>query len=110
MAGLVVHDLGYQPRARECGAASAAPGGRLLSTSWLQLPASDAFALPRATLSIGPVLVGSRRCAPFPWGPRPTMKADISTLHKPDILILRRQPYLRARLPHPIRSKMLGYP
>src|SRR5437016_13105657 len=90
MAGLVVHELGHHPRARECGAASAAPGGRLLSTAWLQLPASDAFALPRATLSIGPVLVGSRRCAPFPWGPRPTMKADISTLHKPDILILRR--------------------
>src|SRR5438132_8898367 len=91
MAGRVVHELGHPPRARECGAASAAPGGRLLATAWLQLPASDAFALPRATLSIGPVLVGSRRSAPFPWGPRPTMNADISTLHKPDILILRRQ-------------------
>jgi hypothetical protein len=39
---------------------------------------------------IGPVLVGSRQFAPFPWGPRPPMKADISTLLKPDILILRR--------------------
>jgi hypothetical protein len=33
----------------------------------------------------------STRFAPFPWGPRPPMKADISTLHKPDILILQRQ-------------------
>ena len=52
---------------------------------------TGASAVPRATLSIGPVLVGSTRFAPFPWGPRPSMKADICTLHKPDILFLRRQ-------------------
>ena len=52
--------------------------------------ASTASAVPGATLSIGPVLVGSMRFAPFPWAPRPSMKADISTLHKPDILTLQR--------------------
>ena len=41
-------------------AASAAPGGRLLSAGPLPLPAKDASAVPRATLSIGPVLVGSK--------------------------------------------------
>jgi hypothetical protein len=46
----------------------------------------------------GPVLVGSKRFAPFPWGPRPPMKADISTLHKPDILILQRHAF-PTRLP-----------
>jgi hypothetical protein len=42
------------------------------------------------------VLVGSKRFAPSPWGPRPSMKADISTLHKPDILTLRRHPEFRS--------------
>src|SRR6266481_5699875 len=43
-----------------CGAASGAPGGRLLSAARLPQPASDAAAVPRATLSIGPVLVDSK--------------------------------------------------
>src|SRR5229473_8680899 len=54
-------------------------------------PALNVLSLGHAIHAIGPVLVDSRRFAPFPWGPRPPMKADISTLHKPDILILRRQ-------------------
>jgi hypothetical protein len=66
MAGLVVRELGQHPRARQCGAAFAAPGGRLLLTARPLLPASDASAVHRATLSIGPVLVGSTRFAPFP--------------------------------------------
>src|SRR5271155_3632726 len=49
--------------------------------------ASNALAGPHATLSTYPVLVGSTQCAPFPWAPRPPMKPDIPTLHKPDILI-----------------------
>jgi len=59
MAGLVVREPGQHLRARESGVAFAAPGGRLLSAAQLLLPAKDASALPRATLSIGPVLVGS---------------------------------------------------
>src|SRR6516162_5860325 len=81
-------------RVREDGAASAARAGRLLSTARRRPAASTASALPHARLSIGPVLLGSKRYAPFPWAPRPPMKADISTLHKPDILILRRHAHL----------------
>src|SRR5260370_14109856 len=72
-----------------CAAAADAPDGQ---TTLFVLPprsALNALALLHATLSIGPVLVDSRRCAPFPWGPRPFMKPDISILLKPDILILR---------------------
>src|SRR3989440_6890469 len=60
MAGLVIREPGHHPRARESAAASAAPGGRLLSAAPLPLPAKDASAVPRAALSIGPVLVGSK--------------------------------------------------
>src|SRR5271155_3827656 len=91
MADLVVRGPGNDLLVREGRAASAAPGGLLLSAARLLRPVSDASALPRATLSIGPVLVGSKRSAPVPWAPRPSMEADISTLHKPDILTLQRQ-------------------
>ena len=60
MAGLAVREPGSDLRARAGAAASAAPGGRLLSTARPLLPASTASAVPRATLSIGPVLVGSK--------------------------------------------------
>jgi len=79
------------PRARVCAATSAAPGGRFVSAAARPLTASNAFAPPHAILSTSPVLVGSTRCAPFPLAPRPPMKPDIPTLHKPDILILQRQ-------------------
>src|SRR3984957_7637786 len=59
MAGLAVREPGSDLRARAGAAASAAPGDRLLSTARPLLPASTASAVPRATLSIGPVLVGS---------------------------------------------------
>src|SRR5438045_6698878 len=90
MVGRAVREPGNDLLVGEGGAASAAPGGRLFSASGPQLLASDASAVSRATLSSGPVLVGSKRFAPSPWGPRPSMKADISTLQKPDILILKR--------------------
>ncbi len=68
-----------------------APGGRTDVSVWPLLSALNALVLLPATLSSGPVPVDSMPCAPFPCGPRPSMKADIPTLHKPDILILRRQ-------------------
>ncbi len=71
-AGLVGRELRQHPRAREFEAAFAALAGQLLSAASLLLPAKDASALPRATLSIGPVLVGSRPCAPFPCRPPAT--------------------------------------
>ena len=63
-AGLVIRELEHHPRARESAAASAARS--VTFSAPLQLSAKDAFATPRATLSIGPVLVGSNRFAPFP--------------------------------------------
>src|SRR5574340_1032332 len=71
-------------------AAAGAPAGRI---TLLVLPlrlGSNALAPLHATLAGGPVLVGSRRFAPFPWVLRPPMKPDSSTLLKPEILILRR--------------------
>src|SRR5258707_1502630 len=64
--------------------------GQLASSAVLLRFELNALVLLRATLAIGPVLVDSRRFAPFPWGLRGPMKPDISTLHKPDILILQR--------------------
>ena len=69
MADRVVREPAKYLRVREGRAASAVPGGRLLSAAQPPRPASDASALPRATLSIGPVLVGSKRFAPCPWAP-----------------------------------------
>src|SRR5580693_2221591 len=91
MVGRAVREPGNDLLVGEGGAASSAPGGRLFSAAGPRLFASDASVVSRATPSSGPVLVGSKRFAPFPWGPRPSMKADISTLHKPDILTLQRQ-------------------
>ena len=45
----------------------------------------------RATPSIAPALWRSTRSAPLPSGPPAPRKADISTLHKPDILTLQLQ-------------------
>jgi hypothetical protein len=41
--------------------------------------------------SIAPALSRSMRSAPLSWGPPAPRKADISTLHKPDILTLQLQ-------------------
>src|ERR1700736_1822228 len=94
------------------GAAIAdAPDGRT-NVSVLPLPpALHALVRRPATLSSGPVLVDSMPCAPFPCGPRPPMKADISTLRKPDILTLQRQQagVLLTRLSHGIRLRALGF-
>src|SRR5580700_7044806 len=60
MAVLVIREPEQHPRVRGCAAASGAPGGQLLSAARLPQPASDAAAVPRATLSTGPVLVGSK--------------------------------------------------
>jgi hypothetical protein len=51
MAGLVIREPGNPPRVRGCGATSGAPDGRLLSAARLLRLASDASAVPRATLS-----------------------------------------------------------
>src|ERR1019366_1831932 len=91
MADPVVAERSRHPRARQCGSTSAVRGGRSLLAAAPLLPASNAFALPHATLATGSVLVGSRQCAPFPSVLQPPMKPDISTLHKPDILTLQRQ-------------------
>src|SRR6202035_1654125 len=91
MVGRAVREPGKDLLVGPGGAVSSAPGGRLFSAAGPRLFASDASAVSGATPASGPVLVGSKRFAPSPWGPRPSMKADISTLHKPDILILQRQ-------------------
>src|SRR5690242_3298739 len=57
-------------------AAADAPDGRTTAFARPLRPALNVLALLRATLSSGPVLVDSKRCAPFPCGPRPSMKAD----------------------------------
>src|SRR5215471_4935842 len=85
---LAARELRHHPRVLPALKAAAGPDGRLPSNAQRPPLASNAFALPRATPSVDPVLAGSRRYAPSPWAPQP-MKADISTLLKPDILILR---------------------
>src|SRR5207247_5493938 len=82
-------------------AAADAPDGRTALFVPPLRPALNALAVLQTTRAVGPVLVGSRRFAPFPWDLRASMKADISTLLKPDILILRRQ---RARRLCPYRQ------
>src|SRR5215468_4018096 len=91
MDGLVAREPRHHPPALRAPKAAAGPDGRSPSAARRPPPASNAFALPRAAPSIAPVLAGSRRHAPFPWTPQPSMKADISTLLKPDILTLQRQ-------------------
>src|SRR6202034_1296840 len=54
-------------------------------------PASDDLLRLAAAPLTAPALSCSTRFAPFPSRPPIGMKPDISTLHKPDILILRRQ-------------------
>ncbi len=66
MAVLVVREPGHHPRVRQSAAASVVPGDRLSSTVPLLLSASNASAVPRVKLSIGPVLVDSKRFAPSP--------------------------------------------
>src|SRR5207247_330657 len=89
-------------------AAADAPDGRTALFVPPLRPALNALAVLQTTRAVGPVLVGSRRFAPFPWDLRASMKADISTLLKPDILILRRQvrsppcEKLRGMLPFPL--------
>src|SRR5262249_49717416 len=86
---LAAREPRHHPRAPRAPRAAAGPDGRSPSAALRPPPASNASALPRAAPSVAPVLAGSRRYTPSPWTPQPSMKADISTLLKPDILILR---------------------
>src|SRR6266478_10241875 len=76
--------------------ASAVPGGQSVADAVPLPPASDGLARLRVTPSAAPVLSHSTRFAPVPSCLPPWMKPDISTLHKPDILILPRQGYTAA--------------
>src|SRR6516162_768296 len=86
--GRVAREPRHHPRALRAPTAAVGPDDRSPSAAWQPPPASNAFAVPRAAPSVAPVLVGSRRYAPSPWTPQPSMKADISTLLKQDILTL----------------------
>src|SRR5579863_4807461 len=72
-------------------AAAAVPAARSALTA-PQLPiAPNAFLPLPAALLTDPALVGSFPFAPLSWSLLPSMKEDISTLRKPDIITLRPQ-------------------
>src|SRR5437879_11580021 len=89
MAGLVIREPGHHPRARESAAASAAPGGRLLSAAPLPLPAKDASAVPRAALSIGPVQSAARGTAEASFAGSGRSEEHTSELQSPMYLVCR---------------------